>query len=81
VDFIVKKGDKIAQLILEKNITPDVLVVDNLQETIRGSGGFGSTDKIQTDTTNAEKQNINCLSCGKNDGTLVPKVQLCDKCL
>jgi hypothetical protein len=72
VDFIVKKGDKIAQLILEKNITPDVLVVDNLQETIRGSGGFGSTDKIQ---------NINCLSCGKNDGTLVPKVQLCDKCL
>lgn len=45
-DFSVKKGDRIAQLILEKIITPDVIVVSSLDETIRGDGGFGSTNKI-----------------------------------
>lgn len=41
--FEVKKGDRIAQLILHKISTPDVLVVDELSQTERGSGGFGST--------------------------------------
>jgi len=43
IQFEIAKGDRIAQLILEKIKTPMVLVVPTLQETQRGDGGFGST--------------------------------------
>ncbi|KAL7081558.1 hypothetical protein ACP275_14G047300 [Erythranthe tilingii] len=43
VDFEVKTGDRIAQLIIEKIVTPNVTEVDDLDSTVRGSGGFGST--------------------------------------
>ncbi|PIA29157.1 hypothetical protein AQUCO_06200026v1 [Aquilegia coerulea] len=43
VDFEVKIGDRIAQLIIEKIMTPEVVEVDDLDLTVRGSGGFGST--------------------------------------
>ena len=39
----VKRGDRVAQLILEKIITPDVEEVDELDVTTRGAGGYGST--------------------------------------
>ncbi|KAI3665464.1 hypothetical protein L6452_44091 [Arctium lappa] len=42
-DFEVKSGDRIAQLIIEKIITPEVIEVDDLDSTERGAGGFGST--------------------------------------
>ncbi|UZJ54207.1 hypothetical protein CBS101457_003527 [Exobasidium rhododendri] len=42
-DFAVKPGDRIAQLILERIETPEVEVVEDLDETTRGAGGFGST--------------------------------------
>ncbi|KJA24596.1 hypothetical protein HYPSUDRAFT_53662 [Hypholoma sublateritium FD-334 SS-4] len=42
-DFQVEQGDRIAQLILERIYTPEILEVDDLEETIRGAGGFGST--------------------------------------
>lgn len=43
--FEVKKGDRIAQLIIERIATPPVVIVDTLDETKRGEGGFGSTGK------------------------------------
>ncbi|XP_058080545.1 deoxyuridine 5'-triphosphate nucleotidohydrolase-like [Magnolia sinica] len=43
VDFEVKPGDRIAQLIIEMIMTPEVLEVDDLDSTVRGNGGFGST--------------------------------------
>ncbi|KAF8401051.1 hypothetical protein HHK36_014354 [Tetracentron sinense] len=43
VDFEVKLGDRIAQLIIEKIIMPEVLEIENLDSTVRGIGGFGST--------------------------------------
>ncbi|XP_022768957.1 deoxyuridine 5'-triphosphate nucleotidohydrolase-like [Durio zibethinus] len=43
VDFEVKVGDRIALLIIEKIMTPDVLEVEELDSTARGAGGFGST--------------------------------------
>ncbi|KAI3717689.1 hypothetical protein L1987_69463 [Smallanthus sonchifolius] len=43
VDFEVKAGDRIAQLIIEKIKTPEVVEVDDLDSTVRGAGGFGST--------------------------------------
>ena len=41
--FEIKKGDRIAQLILERCETPDVTEITEMSETDRGSGGFGST--------------------------------------
>ncbi|KAH7916672.1 dUTPase-like protein [Hygrophoropsis aurantiaca] len=42
-DFQVEEGDRIAQLIIERIYTPGVLEVLDLDETLRGAGGFGST--------------------------------------
>jgi len=42
-DFEIKKGDRIAQLVLERCETPSVREVQSIEETVRGSGGFGST--------------------------------------
>ncbi|KAE8320474.1 dUTPase-like protein [Aspergillus sergii] len=43
VDFPVKAGDRVAQLIIERIYTPEVMVVEELEESVRGAGGFGST--------------------------------------
>jgi len=42
-DFEVKKGDRVAQLVCEKISYPEIDVLDTLDETVRGEGGFGST--------------------------------------
>ena len=42
-DFEVKKGDRIAQFILERICMAPFVEVDSLDETERGVGGFGST--------------------------------------
>ena len=42
-DFVVQPGDRIAQLILEQVCMADVMEVDELTDTVRGAGGFGST--------------------------------------
>ena len=39
----LKRGDRIAQLVLEKIETPVVVEVESLEDTRRGLGGFGST--------------------------------------
>ena len=41
--FLVEKGQKIAQLVLLPIITPELEVVNELEETERGNRGFGST--------------------------------------
>ena len=45
VDFIVNVGDRIAQLVLNKVEQIEWNSVETLEETERGSGGFGSTGK------------------------------------
>lgn len=42
-DHEIKQGDRIAQLILERIYTPEVVEVQELEESVRGAGGFGST--------------------------------------
>lgn len=42
-DFTIKRGDRIAQLILERISMAEALEVDELPDTERGAGGFGST--------------------------------------
>ena len=44
-DFIVNKNDRIAQMVLTPVIKMELEEVDQLPETIRGLGGFGSTGK------------------------------------
>jgi dUTP pyrophosphatase len=39
----IPKGNKVTQLVLLPIITPEVELVDYLDETERGNGGFGST--------------------------------------
>ena len=39
----IKKGQKITQLVLMPIITPGLEVVEDLEQTERGDGGFGST--------------------------------------
>ncbi|EHS62970.1 hypothetical protein PGT21_050360 [Puccinia graminis f. sp. tritici] len=47
-DFQVKKGDRIAQLVIERIVTPEVREVQSMTETERGAGGFGSTGGFGT---------------------------------
>lgn len=39
----VRRGDKIAQLVIQPVARVELLEVDELDETVRGEGGFGST--------------------------------------
>jgi dUTP pyrophosphatase len=43
-DFQVKRGDKIAQLVIQQVAQVKFRLVDELDETTRGAGGFGSSD-------------------------------------
>ncbi|KAI1142826.1 deoxyuridine 5'-triphosphate nucleotidohydrolase [Hypoxylon sp. FL0543] len=42
-DFPVAAGDRVAQLVVERIYTPEVVEVQELEESVRGAGGFGST--------------------------------------
>jgi len=44
-DFSIKKGDKIAQLVIAPVTQPEIVETDVVDETDRGAGGFGSTGK------------------------------------
>jgi dUTP pyrophosphatase len=69
--FEVQKGDRIAQLILEKISMASLEEVDDLDATVRGTGGFGSTGvsvvepspnkKVKTDNDEkgTEEENTN----------------------
>jgi len=41
-----KAGERIAQMVVQNYISPNIIVVPELVETDRGGEGFGSTDKI-----------------------------------
>lgn len=42
-DFEVKKGDKIAQIVIAPVTQPQIVETDEVDDTDRGAGGFGST--------------------------------------
>jgi dUTP pyrophosphatase len=41
--FTVNDGDRIAQMVISKCELPEIIICDDLDETSRGKGGFGST--------------------------------------
>jgi len=44
-EFEIKRGERVAQIIFSPVVTAELELVDNLGETLRGSGGFGHTGK------------------------------------
>ncbi len=42
-DYTVRPGDRIAQLMVVPSVRARIALVDELDETARGTGGFGST--------------------------------------
>lgn len=43
--FVINRGERIAQLVVQSVVQAEIVVVEKLSETERGSGGFGSTGK------------------------------------
>lgn len=43
VEFSIKKGDRIAQLVISPYIRADICETESLSDSKRGEGGFGST--------------------------------------
>ena len=41
--FVINKYDKIAQMVITKIPRTEMIIVDNLDDSVRGSNGFGST--------------------------------------
>lgn len=44
-EYEVRAGDKIGQLVILPILTPPLELVESLEETERGNGGFGSTGR------------------------------------
>ncbi len=44
-DFVIKDGDRICQMVISRHERAEWINVDVLEETERGSGGFGHTGK------------------------------------
>ncbi len=44
-DYVIKKGDRIAQMVFAPVLIAETEVVSELPDTERGSGGFGSTGR------------------------------------
>lgn len=42
-DFVISRGDRIAQLVITEVVRAKLVPVSNLDETPRGAGGFGHT--------------------------------------
>lgn len=44
-NYYIHKGDRIAQIIIQPCLLPEIIEVDELTPSNRGEGGFGSTGK------------------------------------
>ena len=43
--FVIRRGERIAQIIIARHEQAEVMEVDGLDDTVRGAGGFGSTGR------------------------------------
>lgn len=44
-DFTINDGERIAQMVIAKHETPELIEVEELDDTERGAGGYGHTGK------------------------------------
>ena len=42
-EYILKKGERVAQMVFARVVQPQFIEVEDLDETRRGTGGFGHT--------------------------------------
>lgn len=74
LDKIYKKGDKICQLKMTKVENVEFKLVNTLEDTNRGEGGFGSTDKTsKIEEAKNHMSTIESLYNNVSDPTYVPK--------
>lgn len=45
-EYVIKNGERIAQMLITPVVYPEVVQTDSLTDTERGIGGFGSTGRI-----------------------------------
>jgi len=45
-EFIINNGDRIAQMVISKHEQAELIEVEELNETQRGSGGFGHSGRV-----------------------------------
>ena len=43
--FVIRRGERIAQMVIARHEQAEMIDVDSLDETARGTGGFGSTGR------------------------------------
>ena len=43
--FVIRRGERIAQMVIARHEQAEVVEVDTLDDTARGTGGFGSTGR------------------------------------
>ncbi len=43
--FVIQDGERIAQMVIARHEQPEVELVESLDETLRGEGGFGHTGR------------------------------------
>ncbi|WP_374598187.1 dUTP diphosphatase [Brevundimonas sp.] len=43
--FVIRRGERIAQLVIARHEQAEVVEVETLDDTVRGTGGFGSTGR------------------------------------
>ncbi len=43
--FVIKRGERVAQMVIQEVIKADITVTDDLDDTVRAAGGFGHTGR------------------------------------
>ena len=83
-EYEIHKGDKIAQLIVERIASEEAILVENLETTARGTRGFGSSDmeltkqvgtgpNLLTKLSPQEKSSLRKTTQGASHGTPRPR--------
>ena len=73
-DFKVNSGDRIAQLILEQIADEPIIVTQELTDTARGDGGFGSTGAKQINIILGKQENNTNYSSPSQDKCHAPDI-------
>jgi len=75
---LYNKGDKVCQLKVTKVENVEFVLVDELDSTNRGEGGFGSTDTKSTENTKQQIKNITDLYEMNNNNVVTPQKKYID---
>ena len=75
---LYNKGDKVCQLKVTKVENVKFELVDELDSTNRGDGGFGSTDNKSTENTKQQVKNIAELYEINNNNVVIPQKKYID---